>query len=147
MFQSTRPRRARPLDLCTQSWLLSFQSTRPRRARLSKQITSCSHYTVSIHAPAKGATSAIDAANTAQAVSIHAPAKGATTYRMTRQIATLFQSTRPRRARRWSYKQDAFGICRFNPRAREGRDMLRARRGLSLPCVSILAPAKGATSA
>ena len=77
-------------------------------------------------------------------VSIHAPAKGATCPLRTRpwprscfnpraregrdmepgqqyMFDDLFQSTRPRRARRNQYRTGAKDFC-FNPRAREGRD-------------------------
>ena len=36
-------------------------------------------------------------------------------------------------------------MLRFNPRAREGRDLLRPDRGVALLIVSIHAPVKGAT--
>ena len=55
----------------------------------------------------------------------------------------MFQSTRPRGARRRLLSSSSFGE-RFNPRAREGRDqygLMRDARRL----VSIHAPARGAT--
>ena len=99
MFQSTRPRRARPTGKLKQSRLSRFQSTRPRRARryivdvrkvdtrfnpraregrdgTMQKLLDMS--TVSIHAPAKGATYAIFFDDANIFVSIHAPAKGAT---------------------------------------------------------------------
>ena len=57
LFQSTRPRGARPSPRNVRPCPLLFQSTRPRGARL----LDCNSYTdsalVSIHAPAWGATS------------------------------------------------------------------------------------------
>ena len=55
-FQSTRPRRARPL-LRNHLWAVDrFQSTRPRRARLVCAQGARDDQKVSIHAPAEGAT-------------------------------------------------------------------------------------------
>ena len=121
-FQSTRPRRARPrlkLEIQKEE---RFQSTRPRRARLNKTIFCAIAGNVSIHAPAKGATCEVGSINVEVIVSIHAPAKGAT-------ISAI----------------DMLCICIcFNPRAREGRDMIILKdRHCNL--VSIHAPAKGAT--
>ena len=142
---------------------------------------------VSIHAPAKGATDTgkpevahVRSFNpraregrdcegaikrSSVCVSIHAPAKGATLSMCCRSLITLFQSTRPRRARLRpsASRQPPTG---FNPRAREGRDSSTTRRGsrrgrfnpraregrdpktnkaVAIPAVSIHAPAKGAT--
>ena len=166
-----------------------FQSTRPRRARRGAGKESLLALEVSIHAPAKGATvRRAVREHCERQVSIHAPAKGAT---LTSQITCsprVFQSTRPRRARpgrtmtstsRWRFQStrprrarpspvpDTDTLGRFNPRAREGRDVIcsseavaatlfqstrprRARHiadGESGNCevVSIHAPAKGAT--
>ncbi|HFD12712.1 MAG TPA: hypothetical protein ENJ32_09625 [Crenotrichaceae bacterium] len=55
-----------------------FQSTRPRRARPTQSCSSISTSQVSIHAPAKGATYILRASTSHDLVSIHAPAKGAT---------------------------------------------------------------------
>ena len=56
-------------------------------------------------------------------VSIHAPARGATDPRRRRPgCCVLFQSTRPRGARRRSDFGLDCGLTCFNPRAREGRD-------------------------
>ena len=55
-------------------------------------------------------------------VSIHAPARGATTYHLCQQTYHVFQSTRPRGARPKLYCKTIV-IVRFNPRAREGRDL------------------------
>ena len=79
MFQSTRPRGARPLVLVTRTRALpSFQSTRPRGAR--------HHRPSVVHGPVR--------------VSIHAPAWGATLNAIHNgDLVRQFQSTRPRGAR------------------------------------------------
>src|SRR6056297_1005543 len=101
MFQSTRPRGARPragalaVATCNVSihapaggatgednanankckW---FQSTRPRGARPHTDSNDKIREVVSIHAPAGGATHAVGASVLRDSVSIHAPAGGAT---------------------------------------------------------------------
>ena len=114
---------------------------------------------VSIHAPARGATRSATASRPPcfnpraregrdlenvrqrrERVSIHAPARGAT-----RRLVSsygLFQSTRPRGARRARLPRRT-ATC-FNPRAREGRDGVH--QGVPAHVVSIHAPARGATS-
>ena len=128
-----------------------FQSTRPRGARPG--LGHMLHVTVSIHAPARGATATCRRFNHAPArdcramrmfqstrprgarrrashqccicsVSIHAPARGATTrcsYCGARGHG--FQSTRPRGARPVvSGPSHRVREISFNPRARAGRD-------------------------
>ncbi len=76
LFQSTRPRGARHLDLLEKQAGLLFQSTRPRGARHSLY-EALADFCVSIHAPARGAT------QTGKIILAN----------------QLFQSTRPRGAR------------------------------------------------
>ena len=101
----------------------AFQSTRPRGAR---------HYDVGNLKPA-------------QVVSIHAPARGATICRLTKLQTLLVSIHAPARgATIDAIAQRNIG-ARFNPRAREGRD-LPTNLFYYLPSqVSIHAPARGAT--
>ena len=122
MFQSTRPHGARPWGTANARAITWFQSTRPHGAR-----------------PGRAARC---------------------------RIGRRFQSTRPHGARRGSYPRSrplrSFNprartgrdasttggpivIWRFNPRARTGRDDLLDRLLLRRWCVSIHAPARGAT--
>ena len=76
-FQSTHPRRVRPLFLYT---LLPFPSFNPRTHEgcdgdAKKERPG---YNVSIHAPTKGATAGAEHRLVTWLVSIHAPTKGAT---------------------------------------------------------------------
>ena len=80
---------------------------------------------VSIHAPARGATLGLQRLPIDFQVSIHAPARGATESTRNRQIGLVFQSTRPRGARRVNPISDSCVSPCFNPRAREGRDRFR----------------------
>ena len=123
LFQSTRPRGARLMGITSLDVDAWFQSTRPRGARpwllsrldklrgvsihapawgaTSPSPSPSSSESVSIHAPAWGATSFTTSSRTSYSVSIHAPAWGATCGTATRfSGAQLFQSTRPRGARR-----------------------------------------------
>ena len=77
---------------------------------------------VSIHAPARGATTMAWRIGSRGQVSIHAPARGATGVAVALTLlSALFQSTRPRGARRRRWPRAA-ATTGFNPRAREGRD-------------------------
>ena len=99
-FQSTLPRRERPVALSLISFSRSFQSTLPRRSdqhhrRAVRNTVDFNHAprrsddfrarllpdTISIHAPAKGATDPNKPEDAAIPISIHAPAKGATLFR------------------------------------------------------------------
>ncbi len=148
---------------------IAFQSTRPRGARRPSRRVPPLPRSVSIHAPAWGATrcesrtdpssagfnprarvgrDGIDADNLDGhlVVSIHAPAWGATG---AHQAAVLrpreFQSTRPRGARRWGSTRAGSPSPCFNPRARVGRDQRLPLDFRAPACVSIHAPAWGAT--
>ncbi|ENO77323.1 hypothetical protein C664_11935 [Thauera sp. 63] len=55
-------------------------------------------------------------------VSIHAPTRGATMRAVWREVQEVFQSTRPRGARRRSRRCGCVPGCGFNPRAHAGRD-------------------------
>ena len=123
-FQSTRPRGAR-LEVSDQPTRpMAFQSTRPRGARRDEYQRTITKIDVSIHAPTRGATGCAAGPIAHQArfnprahagrdmvgvhlffealvVSIHAPTRGATskpTFMFSSTV--MFQSTRPRGARR-----------------------------------------------
>ncbi len=68
-----------------------FQSTRPRGARPAEQGLQAADVEVSIHAPAWGATYLKDEAAQLWRVSIHAPAWGATAD-LQEQLGTLYVS-------------------------------------------------------
>ena len=76
-------------------------------------------------------------------ISIHAPAKGATANWLLHPISGKFQSTLPRRERRF-YMIHQRKYWNFNPRSREGSDYndFEVEKG---SLISIHAPAKGAT--
>ena len=122
-----------------------FQSTRPRGARRNRCRISTRQAVVSIHAPARGATRACSLFRAIRAVSIHAPARGATRSNSDgARYITAFQSTRPRGARLTTPEKrrraDTFQSTR--PRGARRDD---GRTGKSIFCVSIHAPARGAT--
>ena len=147
----------------------AFQSTRPRGARRSTYQLMGDTTPVSIHAPARGATWFTTKVTRSYSVSIHAPARGATYFLVIhKHQRVLFQSTRPRGARR------RHAVCRASPvvvsihapargatqTARKTRQAVSFQstrpRGARLPIadclladafkVSIHAPARGATS-
>ena len=120
MFQSTRPRGARPNNFIPAAIGLGF-NPRAREGRDAGDMYDNVHPNVSIHAPARGATSA---------------------FRPCAAMLT-FQSTRPRGARPRRRQDLACRLC-FNPRAREGRDT-DVGHSLQNERVSIHAPARGAT--
>ena len=121
MFQSTRPRGARPTIRMSGALLWCFNpraragrdgspgrrhprggsfNPRARAGRDSgKEGPALLHHKVSIHAPARGATKSESHVQAIDPVSIHAPARGATRQKFRLQPPALFQSTRPRGAR------------------------------------------------
>ncbi len=120
-FQSTRPRGARHNGAPSQLERNTFQSTRPRGARRAVSVAFFSAVSFNPRARAgrDGGFATLYSSETI--VSIHAPARGATRSSAIWNQSALFQSTRPRGARR---DHQRFGINRhcFNPRARAGRD-------------------------
>ena len=109
-FQSTRPRGARQPGYQKHAHGEQFQSTRPRGARPARRDYQPAHRQVSIHAPARGATSFLP---------------------LTESWMSWFQSTRPRGARHENDSADKQLLC-FNPRAREGRDVVGCVNGLEV---------------
>ena len=99
---------------------------------------------ISIHAPAKGATRRTRTRFQQLCISIHAPAKGATCGKVKQRIEREFQSTLPRRERRYLPSSSTPNHHYFNPRSREGSDTRLCARHTRL-YISIHAPAKGAT--
>ena len=143
---------------------LAFQSTLPRGERRPRTCAGRPSL-VSIHAPARGATSASLLERSTDRVSIHAPARGATLAVVVQPIWPCFdprsragsdQRAAPDgsstcfnpRSRAGSDLAWSFGAvdwsC-FNPRSRAGSDARLRRRRSANGCVSIHAPARGAT--
>ncbi len=186
-FQSTRPRGARRGGFYLAIAAESFQSTRPRGARLTARSAYADGYCfnprahagrdhherstgkgglVSIHAPTRGATRRSCGPSDGRRVSIHAPTRGATAHYHEAWLKMLFQSTRPRGARRigsvrssrsWRFQStrprgarhfhservpgsSAFQSTRPRGARRQERYILRL-----ISCVSIHAPTRGAT--
>ena len=84
---------------------------------------------ISIHAPAKGATQPQRPfIQPIRPISIHAPAKGATANGLMRKEDKTFQSTLPRRERPAVLCDHLFQIIHFNPRSREGSDIISEDR-------------------
>ena len=144
VFQSTRPRGARP-ELCGCSLTPTlFQSTRPRGARRAAPASVAPHCCFNPRA------------REGRDVKYKHLAGGGMMFQSTRPRGARpcmtsplpdgleFQSTRPRGARRPAFPCHAVHDG-FNPRAREGRDVRRLYASLRR-AVSIHAPARGATA-
>ena len=146
-FQSTRPRGARRYERRKPTLMLSFQSTRPRGARLSVVMTGGSSASFQSTRPRGARLCALCALRLDKQVSIHAPTGGATirslcacatcacfnprahggrdsSSQQTSSTSILFQSTRPRGARRYAACRRFPPSRCFNPRAHGGRDDL-----------------------
>ena len=123
-FQSTLPRRERQNSMCAESQPTNFNPRSREGSDALWQSRILHFYQISIHAPAKGAT--------AKSL-IHI-------------IPTVFQSTLPRRERRWRQQRNtkAYGFQSTLPRRER-----RRRDGFLKKAeeISIHAPAKGATQA
>jgi len=166
MFQSTRPRGARPIRCHILTYPFLFQSTRPRGARLRYTEIDNNIFQFQSTRP-RGARRDFTLAP-AFFCSFNPRAREGRDIRDNVYMpqGRLFQSTRPRGARRnglcIGVRPDGFQSTRprgarlfkrcyrirknsFNPRAREGRDRVSGS-AVSLPNVSIHAPARGATN-
>ena len=77
---------------------------------------------VSIHAPAWGATQHVGHAVEAGDDSIHAPAWGATYSELIARTAAVVSIHAPAWGATWIRRYRGRWRCRFNPRARVGRD-------------------------
>ena len=167
LFQSTRPRGARPRmspsfhgsagfnprahvgrdckRLSLMSCVLRFQSTRPRGARLANCWFHIRKVEVSIHAPTWGATSRSRGRRWGCSFQSTRP-RGARRLCLARgNVEFTFQSTRPRGAR-LIVSPGPNRKNGFNPRAHVGRDSAQNREGETQE-VSIHAPTWGATDA
>ena len=124
-----------------------FQSTLPRRERLRSVLELFLSHMISIHAPAKGATSSLPQKTRGNKISIHAPAKGATAFKFCFQAIPIISIHAPAKGAT-KINSDLLpdklmisihapakgathisGDCRtypddFNPRSREGSDVL-----------------------
>ena len=121
VFQSTRPRGARPLATVASTLDGLFQSTRPRGARRS-----------------------IVPGMITREVSIHAPARGATRFARKAVFVLRFQSTRPRGARHADGRDDLGDVAvSIHAPARGATVECVGQEHAVL--VSIHAPARGAT--
>ena len=166
MFQSTRPRGARPQSThqstprtCfnpraragrdqqmqqQQKLDAMFQSTRPRGARQRTTALLIEELAFQSTRP-RGARLGGHTANTAAfAVSIHAPARGATSDIQSYAEYARFQSTRPRGARRCMIAPTGIPTPFQSTRPRGARPLIPPLRLLRSE-VSIHAPARGAT--
>jgi len=166
LFQSTRPRGARPSDTPSSAFGAMFQSTRPRGARRSDH--SGLHDQPRFNPRAHAGRDLTDYSIGYRVdVSIHAPTRGATgPSAWTTSRTPKFQSTRPRGARLTgdantsrlmsfnprahagrdivSWRFISFCSC-FNPRAHAGRDLYAGSLCTAQSDVSIHAPTRGAT--
>ena len=144
-----------------------FQSPLPRGERQGIPCDQSKHRTISIRAPARGATavltkptifgifqsalprgerlSLLNVMSRSPPISIRAPARGATNWNIMQALSVMqFQSALPRGERRTDGTGRSIRTY-FNPRSREGSDFHLLLLLLHI-CISIRAPARGATS-
>ena len=163
-FQSTLPRGERPSRLLVTAIEQNF-NPRSREGSDPRYVDVIVDRWISIHAPARGATRRAESGrhvrnfnprsregsdsdgelvDLLKEISIHAPARGATIYTGGLAKVTLFQSTLPR-GERHHKKFQILLFLYFNPRSREGSDYKGLRHQQRTCCISIHAPARGAT--
>ena len=121
-FQSTRPRGARLHAVCGCVSIKRF-NPRAREGRDEPRESDANNNPVSIHAPARGATTRIRKSRQVLRFQSTRPRGARPALSLHIHLSSLFQSTRPRGARRLSPSRFALYNLRFNPRAREGRDL------------------------
>ena len=125
-FQSTRPRRARLLAVTATLTLGAFQSTRPRRARQDTLGTTYWWPLFQSTRPRRARlTESLEYSQNIH-VSIHAPAKGATGRFCRVGAPTSRFNPRAREGRDLKISLRKSNTTSFNPRAREGRDSTAA---------------------
>ena len=169
-FRSTLPHGERPAH--ARRSVADASGFDPRSRTGSDRRSACDWLrgiAVSIHAPARGATSQsqrsalgsqrfrstlphgerpadFDSMQRCADVSIHAPARGATRRQRCREPSmTMFRSTLPHGERPMRIAATSHASMRFDPRSRTGSDVDRCRSRIDMRCVSIHAPARGAT--
>ena len=103
--------------------MLGFQSTLPRRERHSPSWgpSACQDFNPRSR---EGSDRTLLLNNFDIIISIHAPAKGATAGRIIKVAPDGFQSTLPRRERQFIECRSFISQHHFNPRSREGSDLL-----------------------
>ena len=122
-----------------------FQSTRPRGARLAGWGQRDFSKGVSIHAPARGATCDMIHSDMGELFQSTRP-RGARPEKVeVRGRLQLFQSTRPRGARHPLFKMFVHQIMFQSTRPRGARRLYNKNASMVF-CVSIHAPARGATA-
>ncbi len=144
-FQSTPLREGRP-GAHAVPWAWRFQSTplREGRHRLSGHAAAKREFQST---PLREGRRADDIYNALRMlVSIHAPARGATMRAEAMKIGLIeFQSTPLREGRHGGHHRDARADLRFNPRPCARGDTRADGEVRQIDCVSIHAPARGAT--
>ena len=123
VFQPTLPRGERRSSLFIVFYSKDNFNPRSREGSDKYSRVSPTVYSISTHAPARGATIIDRFCATCVPISTHAPARGAT-------IDTAVTSE---------------DVVNFNPRSREGSDVIRSRTCAVQTDISTHAPARGAT--
>jgi len=145
LFQSTRPRGARPTADTICARLEKFQSTRPRGARPAPPPPPHAPAPVSIHAPAWGATVIARAPNSAGCSFNPRARVGRDRWQSAMRLKMArFQSTRPRGARHDDVMTD-HGLVMFQSTRPRGARLKNQQQQNRVCQVSIHAPAWGAT--
>ena len=98
-FQSTLPRRERPIPSLEKYEFKVFQSTLPRRERQPLYFETIDDFIFQSTLPRRERRCKIVNKVVNKYISIHAPAKGATSSLMVLAYSLIFQSTLPRRER------------------------------------------------
>ena len=143
MFQSTRPRGARPSISSNASSSASF-NPRARGGRDQSTYAVVPVLTVSIHAPAGGATSSIVSGSNFVRFQSTRPRGARLNSRQNKNCSAKFQSTRPRGARRARLTPNNLFLMFQSTRPRGARLRVDGQWKTFAP-VSIHAPAGGAT--
>ena len=109
-FQSTLPRRERPSRGRCARTSCHFNPRSREGSDHAFRVSRVLSPLISIHAPAKGATESVRVLFQSSAISIHAPAKGATMADSPMRRIAIFQSTLPRRERRYEMVTSSAGM-------------------------------------
>ena len=124
-FQSTHPRGVRPRALHGRRAMDAISIHAPARGATNFKLSEYQRLVISIHAPARGATGRACNGYDLRGISIHAPARGATNVHAVLVVEVTISIHAPARGATRRLVEWAERCYYFNPRTREGCDLVR----------------------
>ena len=124
LYFNPRAREGRDVGAFCRTYSITISIHAPARGATSYDFKVDNILIISIHAPARGATFTVLFKPDSDKISIHAPARGATMSRQSLSHPAHISIHAPARGATFITCFSRFFFYNFNPRAREGRDMV-----------------------